>query len=255
MKKTLLILTFFILSAILVVGCGEKKKNPPAEEVPKFSEEDFTKGLLGSFQNKGTLSVEGRYGVGYMYAESFSTDETGTMTNGSLQISGRAFDPSDMGDETVINGRTYNVNTNYQGNHDLILSNGSTLKKFYDRYYMPLQHDWSEYTYEDIDEENGRIILEETAKTSEEDNGKEVFVHEYLLITIKGNKTTLEISEVVIRKLTIKSHIDITDDMAALIEKEFGTRYQLADQINQELGDDYLKGIYSVEEFMADFKK
>ena len=254
MKKSILVFMIFLFG-IFLLGCnGDKSEAEADDEVIEFNEADFIMGVLESYASDSELEVEGRYAIGYMYSEAFSTDETGTLNNGSLQVNGRAFDPSDMGDETVLNGRTYTKSTTNGGNPDLELSNGSIIRGFYRNYFEPLYKDRSQYEYEEIDENKGRIIFEETTKKGNEENSKNIFVHEYIYIAFEGSKEDYVIEKGMIRKVIIKSYIDITNEMDDFIAAEFGSRYVLADEINQTLGDDFLKGIYSIEEFKADFK-
>ena len=254
MKKSMLLVFIIFLFGTFLLGCSGEKVKVDDDDVIEFSEADYIKGMLENYASDSILEVEGRYAIGYMYSEAFSTDETGTLNNGNLQVNGRAFDPADMGDETVLNGRTYTKSTTNGGNPDLELSNGSIIRGFYRNYFEPLYKDRSLYEYEDIDEDNGRIIFEDTTKKVEEENGKDIFVHEYIYIALEGSKEDYVIDKGMIKKVIIKSFIDITDDMDDFISAEFGSRYVLADEINQTLGDDFLKGIYSIEEFKADFK-
>lgn len=253
MKKSILLILITLLSVSFLVGCSGEQVDVDQEEVI-FNEDEFKRELLEIFESNAALNVEGRFTVGYMYAEAFSTDEYGTFTKGNLQLSGRAFDPSDMGDETILNGRTYTKSTTSSGNLDLVLSNGSRMSNFYSRYFIPLEYDWNLYSYEDVEDEKGKIILDETKVRNEIENGNKVFVHEYTYIELMGNKNDSNIISGVINKLIVKSFFDISANMDEFIETEFGNKYQLADQINQTLGDDFLNGIYAIEEFKAEYK-
>ena len=254
MKKKLVFLTLIFVSLCFFTGCLGKNytKNKGKEVV--FSEETFKGELLKSYDSKSTLKVEGRYAIGYMYSESFSTDESGTLTNGLLQLGGRAFDPSDMGDETVLNGRTYQIIKKKSDNMDLDLDNGSVIKDLYMEYFRPLDYPAEKYVFRNIGTNKGRITLEENTVKEETNNGRKVYVFEYIHYSFDGDKKSNIVTNGTITKLKIKSYIDIKDEMNKFIEAEFGGRYALADEINQRLGNDFLKGIYCIEEFKAELK-
>lgn len=254
MKKKLLISFVIISSLLFLSGCdGEKDKVETNEEI-QFSINDFKEGILENYDSKSDLKIESRYAIGYMYAESFSCDETGTLTNGELKVSGRAFDPADFGDESVLNGRLYDNTINKNSNMNLELSNGSKVDNFYAKYFNPLNIDLNEYEFDDIDENNGQITYAQTDVQNSIENGQTIFIYDYIYYYFVGDKRDYSISRGEINEITIKSYNDISDKMDEFMNAEFGSRFILADTINQTLGEDFLKGIYLVDEFMADFK-
>lgn len=255
MKKVTLIflLVFLSVSSIIFIGCGGKKEEVDEEPVV-FAENDFKKDMLESFNTGVSLDVEGRYLIGFMYSEGFSTDENGTLINGNLQLSGKALDPSDMGDEIFGEGRTYTKNTTSSGNLDLVLPNGNSISGFYQKYFMPLDYDLNLYSYEEVDAENGRIIIDESLVTNEVINGRNGFVHQYTYIEFEGNKSDGIILSGTINRIIIRSYINISSYMNEMLDNDFGNKFMFADQINQTLGDNFTEGILSIEEFKAEFQ-
>ncbi len=253
MKKIILLLIIIFLSSISLIGCGGKKEEVKEEESIVFEEDEFKMNMLDSFNTEASLGFEGRYIIGYMYSEGFSTDENGTLINGNLQLTGRALDPSDIGDESVVDGRTYIKNTSLTGNLDLLLPSGNSIIGFYQKYFIPLEYDSSLYSYEAVDAENGRILLDETIVSNETINGRNAFVHQYTYIEFEGNKSDGIILKGSINRVTIRSYINISSYMNELLSFDFGNKFMFADQINQTLGDDFTEGILSIEEFLVEF--
>lgn len=255
MKKIILIflLVLLCLSSIVFIGCGKKEEVKEKEPVV-FEENNFKKSMLDSYNTEAALEFEGRYIVGFMYSEGFSTDENGTFINGSLQLTGKALDPSDIGDETVVGGRTYTKNTTSTGNLDLVLPSGSSISGFYQKYFIPLEYDSIGYSFEEVDAENGRLMIEESIVTNEVINGRNGFVHQYTYIEFEGNKSGGIILGGSINRIIIKSYINISSYMSEFMDFDFGNKFMFADQINQTLGDDFTEGILSIEEFKVEFE-
>ncbi|KAF0091661.1 MAG: hypothetical protein FD141_1450 [Fusobacteria bacterium] len=256
MKKITLIfiLVLLCLGSIIFIGCQGKKEEVKEEESVVFEENDFKKNMLDSYNTESTLEFEGRYIVGFMYSEGFSTDENGTFINGNLQLTGKAMDPSDIGDETVVGGRKYTKNTTSTGNLDLVLPSGNSISGFYQKYFIPLEYDSMSYAYEEVDAENGRLMIEESTVTNEVINGRNGFVHQYTFIEFDGNKSDGIILSGSIYRVIIQSYIDISSYMKELLSFDFGNKFMFADQINQTLGDDFTEGILSIEEFKVEFE-
>lgn len=253
MKKTIFLLLLLILTSTFLLGCGGKKEE--VEEEPAiFEENDFKMNLLESYNGETSLEFEGRYLIGYMYSEGFSTDEVGTLINGNLQLTGRALDPSDIGDDMYANGRTYSKNTTATGNLDLVLSSGNSIEGFYQKYFMPLDYNWNLYTYEEVSAEIGRIFIDETVVRNEVINGRNAFIHEYTYIEFEGNKIDGIILNGSINRVTIRSYINISLYMNEMLSYDFGNKFMFADQINQTLGDNFTEGILSIEEFKVEFQ-
>lgn len=255
MKKIIFIISLFSLLIVstFLLGC-DGKKDAESEEPAVFKEDDFKRNMLDSYITETSLEVEGRYLIGYMYSEAFSTDESGTLINGNLQLTGRALDPSDIGDDMYANGRTYSKNTTSTGNLDLVLPNGNSIGNFYQRYFIPLDYDWNLYSYEEVDSESGRIIIDDNVIRNEVINGRNAFIHEYTYIVLEGNKTDGIILNGSINRVIIKSYIDISSYMYEILRNDFGYKFMFADHINQTLGDNFTEGILSIEEFLVEFK-
>jgi hypothetical protein len=252
-NKLIFLLVCISLSPLILIGCGEKKEEVKEEPVV-FQENDFKDNMLESYNTEASLEFEGRYIVGFMYSEGFSTDENGTLINGNLQLTGRALDPSDIGDETVVGGRTYTKNTTSTGNLDLVLPSGSSISGFYQKYFIPLEYDGNLYTYEEVDTENGRILIEDSLVTNKVINGRNGFVHQYTYIEFDGNKSDGIILNGSIYRVIIQSYIDISSYMREFMDFDFGNKFMFADQINQTLGDNFTEGILSIEEFKVEFE-
>ncbi len=253
MKKKIIISLFIITSFFLLSGCSGEKIKVENKNDTEFSVNDFKTGILENYESKSELKLESRYAIGYMYAESFSVDEYGTFTYGVLKVSGRAFDPADFGDETIQNGRIYSNTITKSSDMNLELTNGSSVSGFYTKYFEPLKTDSGAYEFSNIDENNGQIIFENTDVKKDSENGITIFIHEYTYYSFAGNKKDYKISNGEIRQIKIKSYIDISNKMDDFINAEFGNRFVYADIINQTLGDDFLKGVFLVEEFMVDY--
>lgn len=256
MKKITLIFLIVCLSlfSIIFMGCSGEKDEVKEEEPVVFEENDFKTNMLDSFNTEASLEFEGRYLIGYMYSEGFSTDENGTLINGTLQLTGRALDPSDIGDDMFSEGRNYTKNTTSSGNLDLVLPNGNSISGFYQKYFIPLEYDWNLYSYEDVDADNGKIMIDETIVTNEVINGRNGFVHRYTYIEFEGNKGDGIILSGSINRVIIRSYINISSYMNELLDNDFGNKFMFADQINQTLGDNFTEGILSIEEFKVEFQ-
>lgn len=253
MKKIIFLFLLLILSSAFLMGCGGKKDEVEEEPVI-FVENDFKKDMYESYNTETSLEFEGRYLIGFMYSEAFSTDEVGTLINGNLQLTGRALDPSDIGDDMYANGRTYSKNTTSTGNLDLVLPNGNSIEGFYQKYFMPLDYNWNLYSYEEVSSEVGRIVIDESVVRNEVFNGRNSFVHEYTYIELEGNKNDGIILDGSINRVTIRSYIDISSYMKEILSYDFGNKFMFIDQINQTLGDKFTEGILSIEEFKLAFE-
>lgn len=253
MKKTIFLFLLLLLASILLMGCGAKKEEVEEEPVT-FEENDFKMNMQESYNTEASLEFEGRYLIGYMYSEGFSTDEVGTLINGNLQLTGRALDPSDIGDEMFVDGRTYSKSTTATGNLDLVLSSGNSIEGFYQKYFIPLDYIWNLYSYEEVSPEVGRIVIDETVVRNEMINGRNAFIHEYTYISFDGNKTDGIILNGSINRVTIRSYINISSYMNEMLSYDFGNKFMFADQVNQTLGDDFTEGILSIEEFKVVFE-
>ncbi len=253
MKKIIFLFLLLIIFFAFLMGCGGKKVEVEEEPVV-FVENDFKKNMQESYNSETSLEFEGRYLIGFMYSEAFSTDEVGTLINGNLQLTGRALDPSDIGDDMYANGRTYSKNTTSTGNLDLVLPNGNSIGGFYQKYFMPLDYNWNIYSYEEVSSEVGRIVIDETLVRNEVFNGRNSFIHEYTFIELEGNKTDGIILNGSINRVTIRSYIDISSYMNEMLSYDFGNKFMFADQINQTLGDNFTEGILSIEEFKLVFE-
>lgn len=253
MKKIIFLFLILILSATFLMGCGGKKDE--VEEEPfVFEENDFKKNMQESYNTEISLEFEGRYLIGYMYSEGFSTDEVGTLNSGTIQLTGRALDPSDIGDDMYADGRTYSKSTTSTGNLDLVLPNGNSIAGFYQKYFIPLDYNWNQYSYEEVSSEVGRIVIDDTVTRNEVYNGRNSFINEYTYIEFEGNKTDGIITGGSINRVTIRSYIDISSYMNEILSYDFGNKFMFADQINQTLGDDFTEGILSIEEFKVVFE-
>jgi hypothetical protein len=253
MKKTIFLFLFLLLASTLLLGCGGKKEEV-VEEPIVFEENDFKENMLESYNTQTSLEFEGRYLIGFMYSEGFSTDEVGTFINGNLQLTGRALDPSDIGDEMFVDGRTYSKNTTSTGNLDLVLSSGNSIGGFYQKYFIPLDYNWNFYNYEEVNSETGRVMIDETVVRNEVINGRNAFIHEYTYIEFEGNKNDGIILKGSINRVTIRSYINISSYMNEMLSYDFGNKFMFADQINQTLGDNFTEGILSIEEFKVVFE-
>lgn len=253
MKKILFLCLVLSMSFAFLMGCGGKKEDVEEEPVV-FVENDFKKNMQESYNTETSLEFEGRYLIGYMYSEAFSTDEVGTLNSGNLQLTGRALDPSDIGDDMYADGRTYSKSTTSTGNLDLVLPNGNSIAGFYQKYFMPLDYNWNLYSYEEVSSDVGRIVIDETVIRNEVYNGRNSFIHEYTLIELEGNKTDGVILGGSIDRVTIRSYIDISSYMDEILSYDFGNKFMFIDQINQTLGYNFTEGILSIEEFKVVFE-
>ncbi len=251
--KKIIIIFILVLSSIFLMGCGDKKDEVKEEDPKVFEENDFKMKMLEGFNSEATLDFEGRYIIGYMYSEGFTTDENGTFNNGNLQLTGRALDPSDIGDESVVDGRAYSKNTTSSGDLNLVLPNGNSIAGFYQKYFIPLEYDWNLYIYENIDDEIGKIMIDESIVKNEVINGRNGFVYQYTFIEFEGDKIVGIPIKGSINRIVIKSYIDISSYMNELLSFDFGNKFMFADQVNQTLGDDFTEGILSIEEFLVQF--
>jgi len=253
LKNKVIPILLILIGLVIVVGCTDKNNIATEEIIDQFNINDFKTGILDNYENESDLSLESRYGIGYMYAEFFSTEESGTLKNGVLQVAGRAFDPADFGDDTLPNGRIYSNTITKSGSMNLELSNGSVVEDFYLRYFDPLNIPESLYEYNSIDENKASIKFVSTFMNKGNENGKPIFIHEYKYYYFEGNKINNRISHGELKTIKIKSYVDISTEMDSFIKSEFGRRFMVADTFNQTLGNDFLKGIFLVEEFIVDF--
>lgn len=253
MKNKIIIPIILLIGCLIVIGCTAKNKKVTEEIVDIFNINDFKTGIMDNYESKSELNLESQYGIGFMYAESFSTDESGTLNKGVIQVSGRAFDPADFGDESVPNGRIYSSTINKSGSMNLKLSNGSVVDNFYQRYYDPLNIDKGLFEYKNIDEDKASIKYESTFMNKGTENGKAIFIHEYKFYYFEGSKIDNKISNGELKTIKIKSYVDISAEMESFIKTEFGKKFIVADTFNQTLGNNFLKGIFFLEEFIVDY--